>query len=361
MTSSKSTKSVSMADLLAKAKFKIKAYSLGDRIKAKVVAKNPNSLILDISGKSEGIVSEKAFIEARDLIRDLKIGDEVTATVLIPETKEGNTLLSLRQAAREAVWGKLEKFKEESKGIDVKGRSALPSGVTVEFGGILGFIPSSQVGRQYSDNLEELVGKNFKAKIIEINKNSNKVVLSERMVSEEGEMKLNKEALEKIKEGEIYEGTVTTVTNFGCFVKLELGKDLDVEGLVHISEISWEKVVRVADILRKGDNVKVKVLSQRDGKLSLSIRHAQKDPWTEADKKYQQETKFKGKVVKLSDFGVFVQIEPGLEGLVHITKIPPATKLRVGDEVNCYIEEIDTKERKISLGLVLTTKPVGYK
>lgn len=357
---SKSKEPTSMEELLKLAQFKVKGFLKGEKVKGKVVSKNPKSLVLDIGGKSEGVVAENAFIEARDLIKALEVGDEVNATVIIPETKDGNVLLSLRHAANDAIWEKLEKTFKEKNEISVKGRSASKAGIMVEIEGLYGFIPASQVGKKYSD-LEQLVEKNFKAIIIDLNRRNNKIVLSEKEVSEAGEIKLNKEALEKVKEGEIYNGVVTTITNFGCFVRLDIDKSVNVEGLVHISEIAWEKIKKVSDILREGDKVKVRVIEVRDGRLSLSIKHAQKDPWESVSEKYSVDQKIKGKVTKISDFGVFVQIEPGVEGLIHITKIPPATKFRVGDQIDCNIEETNSKEKRISLGITLTSKPVGYK
>lgn len=349
-----------MKELLKLSQTQVKGFTKGEKVKGKVVSKNPKSLVLDIGGKSEGVVAENAFIEARDLIKALEVGDEVNATVIIPETKDGSVLLSLRHAANDAIWEKLEETFKEKKEISVKGRSASKAGVMVEIEGLYGFIPASQVGKKY-DDLEELVEKSFKAIIIDLNRRNNKIVLSEKEVSEAGEIKLNKEALGKVKEGEVYDGKVITITNFGCFVRLDIDEKVNVEGLVHISEIAWEKVKRVNDLLREGDKVKVKVIEVRNGRLSLSIKHAQKDPWEEVSQKYSVDQKVKGKVTKISDFGVFVQIEPGVEGLIHITKIPPVTKFKINDEVDCNIEEINAQEKRISLGISLTSKPVGYK
>ena len=177
-------------------------------------------------------------------------------------------------------------------------------------------------------------------------------------------MEEQKEALKSISAGEVYIGEVTTVTDFGVFVKFEVklkNKKTEVEGLVHSSEIAWERVEKPADVLKEGDKVKVLVLEVKDGRLGLSIKQAQGDPWQKVAEKYRPEAKFKGKVVKISDFGAFVELEPGVEGLIHITKIPPATRLKVGDEVNVYIDEINIPEKKIGLGLILTSKPIGYK
>ena len=344
------------------AQHKVRAFSTGQKIRAKVLSKNSKSVILDVDGKGEGIVAEKAFVEARDLIKTLKVGDEVTATVLVPESQDGTVLLSLRQAAFDASWGRLEKARDAGAPVAVLGKGVNPSGVTVDVEGVLGFIPGSQLGREAAKDTNSLIGKYFKAVILEVDKLSNKVVLSEKAVSEAEDIKKAKVAVAKIKEGDVYEGEVTTVANFGCFVKLELGKDTGtVEGLVHISELSWGKVAHTSDVVSEGDKLKVKVLGVKDGRISLSIKQALKDPWEGVEEKYKVESKITGKVVKVSDFGIFIQLEPGIEGLVHITQIPPGRKFTEGDEVDCYIQDLDTKAKKMSLGLVLTSKPIGYK
>ncbi len=163
----------------------------------------------------------------------------------------------------------------------------------------------------------------------------------------------------------MFDGKVVTLADFGRFVQIKIaikkGTKIAVEGLVHISEMSWEKVRRPSNMVSEGDKVKVKVIGTDRGKLALSMKQAQDDPWTKVAKKYKKDAKVKGEVVKLSDFGVFVKLEPGVEGLIHMTKIPPGKRLNVGDSVNVYVEEVDPKARKISLGLVLTAKPVGYR
>lgn len=363
MASKKQSEPTTMAELLAQSGVKIRGFSTGQKIKGKIIAKNSKSLIMDIGGKSEGVVTEKAFQEAYDLIKTLKVGDEVTVTVLIPENRDGTVLLSLRQAAQEASWEALESAKQKATPVAVFGKGANASGVTVEVENVLGFIPGSQLGHDVAKNPEELIGKYFKAVIIEVDKLQNKVVLSEKAVSEAADIKKAKELISKVKEGEVYDGEVTTVANFGCFVKLHLGSTdgAFVEGLVHISELSWGKVGATSDVVKEGDKIKVKVIGAREGKLSLSIKQALEDPWGEADKKYKKEAKVTGKVTRISDFGIFVQLEPGIEGLVHITQIPHGKRFNEDEEIECYVQEIDTKNKKMSLGLVLTTKPVGYK
>lgn len=355
-----SKKGLTMADLLAKAKSSVRNLSLGQKVKGKIIQKLSKSLIIDIGGKAEGVVAEKAFAEAREYISKLKVGDEVTATVLVPEMRDGSTLLSLRDAISNSSWQIAEDAMKNKTEIAVIAKSVAASGVTVDVNGISGFVPASQLSKEFAKDMDSVVGKVFKVKVIEIDKAKNKLVLSEKEVSEAADIEAMKKALSSIKEGEILEGEVTTIANFGVFVKVKIDKT-EVEGLVHISELSWGKVIHPSNVVRLGDKVKVKVLSVKEDRLALSIKNAQKDPWEDVSKKYKKDDKVVGKVAKVTDFGVFVELEPGVEGLVHITKIAPGKKFSVGDEVKCYIEEIDTKSKKISLGLVLTSIPVGYK
>jgi len=349
-----------MADLLKKQSSSIKNLATGQRIKATVLQKLSKSLILDIKGKAEGVVLEKAFAEAREYISKLKVGDEVTAIVLVPEMRDGSTLLSLRDAVSDSAWKEIEDAFKNKTEIAVFAKSISGAGVSVDANGIMGFVPVSQLSKEFSKDSQDVVGKYFKVKVIELDRQKNKLVLSEREVTDAKDIADAKKALTKIKEGDLLDGIITTIANFGVFVKVNIEK-IEIEGLVHISELSWGKVAHPSDLVKLGEKVKVIVLGVKDNKLALSIKNASKDPWMDADKKHKVEDRFTGKVTKVTDFGVFVELEPGIEGLVHITKIAPGVKFSVGDEVKCYIEEIDTKSKKIALGLVLTSIPVGYK
>lgn len=354
----------SMAELLQAYGGAPKGLTRGQKVKGKVIEKSPKRLLLDIEGKGEGLVAEKAFDEAKGFIKRLKVGDEVTAEVIVAETPDGFTILSLRKVAQEAAWEKLKEAKKEKKAVGVLAKGVNPSGVVVEVEGLTGFIPGSQLGKQVSKNPSGLVGKNFKAQVLELDRLTNKIILSEKAESEGEDVRLISKALKKIKKGEVYKGRVVTVAGFGCFVEIKEkieGKEVPIEGLVHVSELSWKKIEKPSDVVSEGKKVVVKVIDTVSDKLSLSIKQAQKDPWEEAGKKYKKEAKVKGKVVRHSDFGIFVELEPGIEGLIHMTKIPPDRKFEKGQEVDVYVEEIDVKKRKISLGLVLTRKPIGYK
>lgn len=366
MTTTKitSNSATTMAELLARAKNKIQKFTKGQRVEATVLSKNPSNVIFDVGGKSEGIVKEKGFVDAKEFIESLKAGDKVMVTILVPETRDGITILGLKDAMKDTSWEKLQKAKETGEEVPVLGKGVSAPGFVVDVFGIEGFIPTSQLGKEVVKNPQNLVDKYFKAKVMEVDKMNNKVVLSEKEISEAGDIALTKEALKKIKEGEIYGGVVTTVATFGAFVKIEVPvkkEKAEVEGLVHVSELSFSRVNLPSDIIKVGDKVSVKVLAARDGKLALSVKQAQKDPWDGIEEKLKAEDKVTGKVVRASDFGYFVELTPGVEGLIHITQVPPTVKLTVGSEVKCTIEEVNAKSKRIALGLVLTSIPVGYK
>ena len=368
LTSKKSSsrESSSMEELLKKYSTGHVGLSMGDKVRGRILAIEKGRVIIDIGGKSEGLVAEKAYNEAEKYIRTLKVGEEVDATVLIPETPDGFTILSFRRAAEDAAWRKVEEAQEGKTPIVVHGKNVTSAGLIVEVFGLSGFIPNSQLGKQVSKDKNALVNAVFQARVIDVDRAQSKVILSEKEISEAEDIELGRKAFKVIREGEVFDAEVTTIYDFGCFVKIEAepGKGepkVPLEGLVHISELSWDKVDVPLKVIKIGDKVKVKLLAKKDGKLAFSIKQVQSDPWDKIEEKYQKDERTKGTVVKQSDFGIFIQLEPGIEGLVHITRIPPGKNFKLGDEVNVYVEEIDKKEKKISLGLVLTEKPVGYK
>ncbi len=361
-----------MAELLARAKNKIQRFTKGQRVEAVVLSKTPSMVIFDIGGKSEGLVKEKGYTDAKEFIEGLKIGDKVSVTILVPESRDGTIVLGLKDAMHDVSWDKLEEAKKSGEAVPVLGKGVGAPGFVVEVMGIEGFIPTSQMGKEITGNAQNLVGKYFKARVMEVNKMDKKVVLSEKEVSEAGDIALTKEALKKIKEGDVFEGEVSTVATFGAFVKIEVPVEVKlktksqkqiaaVEGLVHVSELSYSRVNLPSDVIKVGDKVKVKVLAAHEGKLAFSIKQAKEDPWLGIEKKFRPEEKVSGKIVRVSDFGYFVELLSGVEGLIHITQVPPSMKLGIGDEVKCNVEEVNVKDKRIALGLVLTSIPLGYK
>lgn len=339
-------------------------FSVGSKVRGVVTEKGSGKLVVDIGAKSEGLVAERAYREAEDYIKTLSVGDEIEGTVLVSETPDGYTILSLRHSAENATWEKIEDAKNKLTPVEVDVKGVVASGLTVYYSGLTGFIPMTQLGKEAQKNTQSLAGKRILAVIIDFDRGSNKIILSEKEVSEKEELEKARSAMKILKEGEIFEGEVTTIYDFGCFVKIEAGKGkekIPLEGLVHVSELEWNKVDSPEEVVRVGDKVKVKLIGRRNSKLAFSMKQVKEDPWTQVSERYVKEKEYRAKVVKVSDFGVFVELEPGVEGLIHITKIPPDKKLKIGDEARVYVEELDKETKKLSLGLVLTEKPVGYK
>ena len=240
---------------------------------------------------------------------------------------------------------------------------------------LVGFIPGSQLGRQWLGRAEELLGKKFNAVVLEADKVSNRLVFSQRAISDAEELTHKKETLSRVNIGDEYKGNVTGVMPFGIFVKIKIGKAKggkaaeglegveELEGLVHISELSWTKITDPKSAFVEGQEVEVKVIGveEESGKLALSLKQLQSDPWQNLVKKYPVDSKVKGKVTRLASFGAFVQLEDGIEGLLHISKIPADLPIKPGDEVECFVESIEPEKRRLGLGLVLKAKAGIYK
>jgi len=359
-----------MEELLQQTGYQLRGFRRGNEVEATVVEKTKRAIYLDIGGKTQGMVIDREMKAAKDYIDNLKVGDKLTAIVTQPENDRGQTLLSLKKAAADAVWQEFEEKFKTGEVIKVEGREINKGGLIVEVKGIQGFIPTSQFSSQYLGKIGQLLNREIEVKTIEVDREKNRLIFSEKEVSQAGLLKACQEILKKIKVGEALEGTVTGVMPFGLFVKIadKRGKSrgktpINLEGLVHISEISWEKVDEPAKFFQQGDKVKVKVLAveEKSGKLNLSVKQLQADPWEKIEKKYPVDAHVKGEVVRLAPFGAFVNLGPGIEGLIHISKIPAEKSLQAGDKVNCFVESIDKQGRRMSLGLVLKEKPVGYK
>ena len=357
-----------MEELLTQLKKPIRGWRVGDLVEGVVIEKTNKVLYLDIGGKSEGMVIDREMKAAADFIKKLAVGDKVLAVVTQPENDKGQTLLSLKPTVKQKAWDEFEENLKTGQTIKVKAFQINKGGLLVEVNEIQGFIPASQISSSYANRVEELLGKELEVKVIEVNREKNRLVFSEKAVSEAEILKEQEEILKKVKTGDILEGEVSGIMPFGLFVKVGFEnkkekKTVFLEGLVHISEISWEKVNDPSKFYKQGDKVKVKVLNidKTSGRLNLSIKQLLPDPWQDIEKKYPVEKKVKGKVVRLAPFGVFINLEKGIEGLIHISKIPVERSFKIGEEVDCFIEFLDKENRRLSLGLVLKEKPVGYK
>lgn len=360
-----------MDELLKQSAYKFYGFRRGDVIEGIVTEKTKKAVWVDIGTKTEGLILDKVIKVAKDFVEQLKVGDKVTVVIYQPESDNGHPLLSFKNTLNDYLWVEFDEKLKNGDPIKVRGKEVNRGGLVVETKGIAGFIPTSCFSAAFVGNPASLINRDFEAKIIEVDKEKNRLILSEKAVSEQGLIKEQEEILKKIKVGDTFEGEVTGVMPFGLFVKVKLDqkdkktkeKEIPIEGLVHISEISWEKVDDPSKFYKQKDKVKVRVLmvDKKSGKLNLSVKQLQEDPWLEIEKKYPLEARVKGEITRLAPFGAFVNLGKGVEGLIHISKIPAEKSLKAGDKVNCFVESIDKAGRKMSLGLVLTEKPIGYK
>lgn len=328
-------------------------------------------VLVDIGAKTEGVVTGEDLVEAADVLEGLKVGDKISAFVKFPENDQGQIILSLKQAADENRWSRYKKIMDEEKEVDVVGLEVNKGGMVVKIGDIRGFVPTSQFGEKFLGNMDELLNKSFKVRVIEVDKEQNRLIFSEKLVSDSEALAKKGEALEMVTVGDKFDGTVSGIMPFGVFVTVNVPmkakpKDEEmakVEGLIHISEISWEKVEDPNVMFKVGQEVKVQVIGidKANGKLNLSIKQMTNDPWTEIEKKYAVGTKHTGKVVRIAPYGIFVNFDKGVDGLIHISKKPAEKEFNVGDSVEVFVEMIDVKNRRMSLGVVLTEVPVAYK
>lgn len=366
--SSKAKEPKTMEDLLAISGYEINVPNKGETVTGLVTSVTRKVVLVDIGAKTEGIVIEKEYDSVRDFIENLKEGEEVEVYVIAEENDKGQILLSMKRAMFDKLWNMLEEYLEADKELEVKGIELNRGGMIVRWQGLRGFVPSSQFGAQHAGDLRALVNTAFKVKPIEVDREKNRLIFSEKHVSEAANIKRREKALAAVKVGDELEGTVSGIMSFGAFISVEVpvGKKDEigaVEGLVHISEISWEKVDDINKYVKAGEKVKVKVLGVEEGtgKLNLSIKQLGNDPWSMVEKNYAVGSKVNGKVSRVAPFGVFVNFEPGVDGLIHISKVPTDETLSPGDEVGVYVESLDVASRRMSLGMVLTEVPVGYK
>lgn len=343
----------------------------GETIIGTISDKTRKHMMVDIGGKTEGIVVDKEFEAARDYIDQLEVGDKVEAYIISSENDRGQILLSLKKAAVETKWDEFTKAMESGQTVEVKGLEVNKGGLIVAVDGIRGFIPSSQFGKEYVGNIGKLKGRKIEVKVIEVDREKNRLIFSEKHVSEATEIAQRVQALSVVKVGESYDGVISGIMHFGLFVTVSVplkGEDGaekmgSVEGLVHISEISWEKVTDPHDYHKIGEKVKVKVLGidESVGKLNLSLKQLGNDPWTNIESRYPVGTTTAGKVSRLAPFGVFVKMEPGVDGLIHSSKLSPDQEFQVGETVTVVVESVDPAQRRMSLSVVLTEVPMGYK
>ncbi len=355
----KTSKPQTMAELLATHKTNFVNVSKGQVISGTVTKLTSGEILVDIGAKTEAVVLEKDKRILRSLLSSLKIGDKVTVTVLNPESDYGNPVVSLRRFNDDRVWVKLEELKQNKEQIEVVVGELTKGGFLVSTrDGMSGFMPNSQT--TFMQNAQDLVGKEIKVTVIELNRPLRKVIFSQKatVAAEDFE-----KATKSLKAGQEVEATISNVAPFGIFLLIELPDKSVVEGFVHISEISWEKLSVIPETYKAGDRIKAKLIGfDRESKrINLSIKALVADPFAEKLKSYTADQKVTGSVSKVLSSGVLVNLEKGIEGFIKKEKIPPTVSYSEGSQVTATVVEVDGKRHRVVLVPVLTEKPIGYR
>jgi small subunit ribosomal protein S1 len=327
----------------------------GTITEGRVIDIQRDRVMVDIGYKSEGMIPVDQF--SQEELATLAVNDPLQVYIEQCEDSDGNLMLSKEKADKMKVWEDLEVAHNDEKQVQGKVISRIKGGMIVDIG-VKAFLPGSQIDLTPVRDLDGLVGKTYNFKIIKINHRRGNVVVSRRALLEETRDKRRQSTLSTLSEGQLIEGTVKNITDYGAF--LDLG---GIDGLLHITDISWGRVGHPSDIFSIGDRVEVLVLKyDRDtGRISLGVKQKSADPWMKVEEKYPERSRVKGKVVSLTDYGAFVELEPGVEGLVHVSEMSwthevrhPSKVVSVGDQIEAQVLHVDQHSRKISLGMKQT-------
>lgn len=348
--------SITMDDLLASADASVKQLTAGEIITGKVLTLRKHEVLIDLGAQGVGFVPRREI----GFSRSLNVGDEVTASVVDAELDNGYSLLSLRKAAKDRGWEEVAAKQESGEIIEVTPYDANRGGMLVEFEGVRGFLPVSQLSAEHyprvgsSDKdeilqrLNSLIGKELKVRILDSDRKANKLIFSEKEAVKDGLAK----RFQSLKIGDTVTGVVTGVVDYGAFVNVD-----GIEGLIHISEISWERVNNPADYVKVGQTIEAKIISIDKDRLSLSIKQLTQDPWLDEVEKFKVGETVEGTVTRITPFGAFIQISPAVEALVHVSELgegenaDPEKVFTLNDRKQFVILDIEKEGRKISLSL----------
>lgn len=353
-----------MTDLITSGA-EIRVLKPGDMIEGKIISVTKNEVYLDLTGYGVGVVRGRELYDDQATLNSLKPGDTIEAAVVETENKDGNVELSLRQAGHERVWQKLQDLMETRDVVATKILAANKGGLMIEINNVTGFLPVSQLSIEHYPRVEEgdknrilgilnsYIGQYFNVQVITADPEEEKLIVSEKAVFEE-ELQKN---LSVLKIGDIVKGQITGIVDFGVFVKFD-----DLEGLVHISELAWQRIENPKDLFKVGDTVQAKVIAIEKGRVSLSIKQLQTDPWQESVKKYQLGQIVKGKVSKIMPFGVFVELDTDIQGLAHLIELShdevkdATTIVKEGEEREFKVISIEPAEHRLGLSIKQLTE-----
>jgi small subunit ribosomal protein S1 len=333
----------------------IHPFQEGDVVTGHVVRIDNDEVLVDIGYKSEGVIpaNELSIRKSVDPGEEVSLGEEVDALVLTKEDQDGRLILSKKRARFERAWRRIENAANSGEPVSGTVIEVVKGGLIIDLG-VRGFLPASLVDIRRVPNLDEYMGQSIECKVIELNRSRNNVVLSRRAVLEEQRKEDRERILDRLQPGQVVEGTISNIVDFGAFVDLD-----GIDGLIHISELSWSHVNHPSEILTIGDEVTVKVLDiDRDRqRISLGLKQTQEDPWQRVIDTYNIGDELEGTVTKVVTFGAFVEILDGVEGLVHISELAqhhvenPREIIQPGDQVRVKILEIDSERRRLSLSI----------
>lgn len=333
---------------------------IGDLIKGVVISANKNEAYVDLGGVATGIVRGRERYSESEEYRNIKPGDEVEATVIELENENGEIELSFRYAGKQKAWTSIREIEENQKILEVTITDANKGGLMVKVESTTGFLPVSQLSPEHYPRvpggdknrifeiLKSYIGQKFEVKIIDANEDEEKLIVSEKAAWEETQ----KHVINKYKVGDKVEGTVTAVTDFGIFVEFD-----QLEGLIHISEIAWQRIDNPNDFVKVGQKVKAEIIGIENSKIFLSMKKLQKDPWDGIEEKYKVGQKVKGKVIKTNPFGLFVEIDQDIQGLAHVSQLSnrPINNINEiaepGQEMEFFIVSMEPKEHRLGLSL----------
>lgn len=356
-----------MDQLLAQSGIEVKHYPEGTLIEGNIVSISPNKILIDVGSKAEGMVPKDQMSDSEKSYKTLKIGDKILVMVEKEENRLGYIELSIKKAEAERKWRDFETMFKEKTPFEVTVQQYNKGGLICDAMGMQGFVPISHLdsarfaevssaakgsAADIEDRLDPLMGKELKVAIIELDRSQNRLVLSEKAVFSEKNKEQRQSRLDEIKVGEKINGIVSGVVPFGLFVDLN-----GLEGLVHVSEIAWEKVENPANYHNVGDKITAEILDidQQKGKVGLSIKRLKDNPWESVAEKYPEGARITGEVTKVVAFGAFIQLEPGLEGLVHISEM--SGELVAGQKVEAVVTLVDSKEQRLGLSIRQIAEP----
>lgn len=333
----------------------LKHFQEGEVLRGRIVDIGRDAVLVDVGYKSEGLVDLAEFPEHG---KDLKIGEEVDVLLEEREDVEGQVILSKEKANRIKIWDEIGRKYENREVVEGVVVARIKGGLTVDVGGLKAFLPGSQIDLRPVRNLDRLIGEKLQMRIIKLNRRRGNIVLSRRVLLEEERQRAKEKTLATLQEGQVVEGVVKNITEYGAFI--DLG---GIDGLLHITDMSWGRISHPSEMLAIGDRVRVKVLKfdREHERVSLGLKQLTPDPWENVEEKYPEGSRVTGKVVSITDYGAFVELEEGVEGLVHVSQMSWARRTRhpskivnIGDTIEAVVLHVDKEKKRISLGMKQT-------